>query len=468
MSFPTFSWVRFAPLILLMTAIAGYEPIARASLVVANNGTDSSSCGSTASPCRSISQAIENAASGDSIWVGPGLYGDLNGDGNFDAPGSEHATVLPGAFDYRACVVCIQKTVQIYSYMGAVATTIRVGPNAISPTTVLILTNKAVFGSKNHGFTITGGNANGVVIDFERNTGAFNVAVVGNIDLQDGTGFTVDGPQFNPGFPNSCPPPSFGGCPVETGTVWLSGNQAISSGTGFFVEPKLAESLQFILQSNVATGTGTGFRVDPGFVECDDCFDSGRAPVVSITNNFAVDGGTGFNLRSTGLVSGNVSANNSGVGFFLTDVPKFVRNTATGNGGPGALVGFLLAGSNVADLVQNNFFGNDRNRPPLTVGFLGGVNLGASAHCGVLNAGWIDFNSEPPNIPATPFPVTSVQATNTYWGSANGPQTNGGGDAAGGVCDVNSVFETIVTPTVTAFKPFATTPNGATSAPFGP
>jgi hypothetical protein len=468
----TFSWVRVAPLLLLITAIAGYEPVAKASLAVANNGTDSGSCGSTVSPCRSISQAIENAASGDTIWVGPGIYGDLSGDGNFDAPGSEHAIVFAPAPFYSACAVCIMKTVRIYSIAGAATTTIRVGPNSITPNTVYVGANNAVFGAQGHGFTITGGNGYGVVVDLSRGGGAFGgMTVSGNIDLKDGTGFVVNGEEGGTPQSSVCPPFIPNPCPPFFGNVILSGNEAIGNHIGFDMEPKLADiygTQQYLLQNNIAIGADTGFVVDPfGSVDCDDCFDAGRVQVAAIMNNIAVNGGTGFSLRSTGLVSGNIAANNSGVGFAITDVPKFVRNTATGNGGPGALVGFLLAGSNVADLVQNNFFGNDRGRPPLTVGAFG-VNVGPSAHCGVLNAGWIDFNSRPVNFPPTPYPVTSVLAVSDYWGSVNGPQANGAGDAAGGACDVASVLQGVVTPTVTTFKPFAAAPNGITTQPFGP
>ena len=62
---------------------------AAATLWTSNVGSDSGSCGTSSSPCRSISQAIENATDGDTIWVGPGHYGDVNGDGNFTGPGDE-------------------------------------------------------------------------------------------------------------------------------------------------------------------------------------------------------------------------------------------------------------------------------------------------------------------------------------------------------------------------------------------
>jgi hypothetical protein len=62
---------------------------AAATLWTSNVGSDSGSCGASASPCRSISQAIANASDGDTIWVGPGHYGDVNGDGTFTGPGDE-------------------------------------------------------------------------------------------------------------------------------------------------------------------------------------------------------------------------------------------------------------------------------------------------------------------------------------------------------------------------------------------
>jgi len=58
-------------------------------ILVTNNAIDSLTCGTKTEPCRSISQAIDNANTGDHILVGPGRYGDLNGDGDFNDPGEE-------------------------------------------------------------------------------------------------------------------------------------------------------------------------------------------------------------------------------------------------------------------------------------------------------------------------------------------------------------------------------------------
>src|SRR5262249_45079322 len=57
---------------------------------VMNDGTDGAGCGAKAAPCRSITQAMSLAVDGDTIMVGPGNYGDLNGSGVFgDFPGEE-------------------------------------------------------------------------------------------------------------------------------------------------------------------------------------------------------------------------------------------------------------------------------------------------------------------------------------------------------------------------------------------
>jgi hypothetical protein len=449
--------------------IAGSPLTQAASLVVSNHGTDSGSCGSSAHPCRSISQAIENAASGDTIWVGAGHYGDLSGDGLFDAPGSEHATMLdpPESFDYTACAVCILKPVQIYSYSGAAVTTIQVGPNAITPTTVLITTNRAVFGSQDHGFTITGGNTNGLVVDLERGNGpmVYAVGVSGNVDLKDGTGFVLDGPQFSPSEPGHCPPPNLV-CPPEKGSVTFSWNQAIGSGTGFVAFPNEAEQMLVFLEHNLTIEAGTGFYVWPGVIRqgCDDCFDGGRAPTVTTSENVAMDGAWGFNMNSSGPIVGNVAVNNSQAGFLIEDVPSFQQNAAIGNAGPGVIVGFYIQSGNsgppltYTGIGQNNFYGNDRNRPSIVIGsfFAAASGVGPSAHCGVLNVGAVGWNNRYVTIGPSQ-PPEFVGAENNYWGSPQGPQSSGSGDTAGGACDEFNGYSVA--------KPFLTTEHGMPTLP---
>ena len=88
---------------------------------VTNRGLDSPSCGARTNPCRSISAAIEKASDGDAVVVGAGLYGDLNGDGAFTAPGEEH-------FDPNlSCIICISKSIKLVSLHGAEDTIIDAG-----------------------------------------------------------------------------------------------------------------------------------------------------------------------------------------------------------------------------------------------------------------------------------------------------------------------------------------------------
>jgi hypothetical protein len=81
------SFVRIAS-VQLSSLLLLAAPALAANRFVANNGTDSGTCGATsATACRSISQAIANASPGDHVIVGPGIYGDIDGDGVF-TPGS--------------------------------------------------------------------------------------------------------------------------------------------------------------------------------------------------------------------------------------------------------------------------------------------------------------------------------------------------------------------------------------------
>jgi hypothetical protein len=119
-------------------------------LRVETNGIDSATCGSNQSPCRSISQAIENAVAGDTIVVGPGRYGDANNDGDFNDPGDEHAEVGVGCY----CVLKVAKAVRIESSRGSEMTVID-SPSSLSIEQIVQITaSDAFFGRLNHGFLI--------------------------------------------------------------------------------------------------------------------------------------------------------------------------------------------------------------------------------------------------------------------------------------------------------------------------
>lgn len=168
---------------LLVAGIVIYYGIAsgaveRPTLKVANNGVDSATCGSAIAPCRSISQAIANARDGDGIVVGPGRYGDLNGNGTFEpGSGEEAAEVGLGCI----CMIKVDKSVNLESTDGAAATVLEAGGADVRG--VLIAVNGVVLGKKRHGFTISHSRREGLMLD--ANTS--DVTVVGNVAIRNGS-----------------------------------------------------------------------------------------------------------------------------------------------------------------------------------------------------------------------------------------------------------------------------------------
>lgn len=103
---------------LVSLLLADARPAETGKLHVENHGVDSPTCGDKKAPCRSISQAIDNAAPNDGIVVGPGRYGDLDGDGSFAGIGEEQAEAGGGCF----CMIKVDKPLSIESRDGANAT----------------------------------------------------------------------------------------------------------------------------------------------------------------------------------------------------------------------------------------------------------------------------------------------------------------------------------------------------------
>lgn len=158
-----------------------------ATLFVANNGVDSSACGSTDNPCRSISQAISNAGTEDTVIVGPGRYGNLNDDDDFDDPGEEAAEVGSGC----NCMIRIPKPLTILSSGGAKATLLDTGNSGVD--VVDIRASGVAFGGKGKGFTLIAFNGQCLEIS----SGTSNVTVVGCIAANESDGFLIDGSGHN-------------------------------------------------------------------------------------------------------------------------------------------------------------------------------------------------------------------------------------------------------------------------------
>lgn len=149
-----------------------------ATLAVENNGADSSGCGTVSSPCRSISRAILNAAAGDTIVVGPGSYGDLNGNQTL----REHDEESGGLG-----VVVIDRPLTVISREGASRTIINAGGAMIHG--VVITADRVVFGTSSHGFFVTGAGYDGVTA-----SGRTALRIGGNVASGNaGSGFAVGG-----------------------------------------------------------------------------------------------------------------------------------------------------------------------------------------------------------------------------------------------------------------------------------
>jgi hypothetical protein len=437
----------------LAIMVAGVASATSATLNVTNYGADSAACGSPAKPCRTISQAIENAFDGDSIEVGPGLYGNVSGNVNFTGPGDEHAQMsrLPN----QGCIICINKGVHIYSLQGAAVTTIQGIPSTPFASTVMIQSDGVIFGHAGGGFTLTGGNVNGVILDINGDElSTFGIVlkrpvkVEGNVDVGDQNGFVFKGLDFTD---RPCPDPS---C-TSTAEITFSDNESINNGAGFNVTVNTFHE-PIIFQSNIAQGGGTGFFVDPGFQNIiGERLGAGN---VVLLNNVAVHNGVGFNLTLVGRTERNTAAGNSQTGFLVVPLGTFAGNSALGNAGPGIIIDFAAnfpslspPTNNYSFFAQNNFFGNDRNRPVLNVAPSVGPNPapdpGPSAHCGVLNLGDVAA-AELAGFGQGSLDPQTLNAGDSFWGSTHGPALTGAGDGVGGVCDQNGA--------VTIAKSFAT------------
>jgi hypothetical protein len=171
--------MRLLPLALAALAIAGSA--GARTVYVGNDGLDGAACGTKAVPCRSISQGIALAATGDTVLVGPGYYGDLDGDGMLGEPGEEGPT---GFF------IKVDKAVRVISRDGAAATYIDgTQPLDATPTTPVILEADGVtFGSADHGFTVAN-FPSGVAI-FTVTPGA---TIDGNVVIGGHTGIVAGG-----------------------------------------------------------------------------------------------------------------------------------------------------------------------------------------------------------------------------------------------------------------------------------
>lgn len=324
----TFSSLQLSRPMLLASLVLGIAIPALATgaprlLFVANNDVDNINCGHSANRCRSIGQAISNAADGDQIKVGPGMYGDINQDGVLDGPGEE-PRLAP-----QYWLVLVNKRLASYSQTGS-ATTIIVAPQHeyhVQLNVVHITANGVAFGRAGGGFTILGG---GVGID-SAVVQAGNVSVVGNV-AANGTGPASD-----------CDDVGFR-LEAQGGRIVASNNVASGHPCAGFLATAVSDHSHVTLDGNTATGNFIGFAV--GTVDPD-----------VTTNNVSIDNINGFYISGTSTYMRNIVINNSEGGFVVAgDGGTFLENSVIGNPGGGFIV-HVRQTSNVA-IHRNNIFAN--------------------------------------------------------------------------------------------------------------
>lgn len=288
-------------------------------LFVAQAGADGPACGAQDRPCRSISRAITNASDGDMIVVGPGFYGDIDGDGVLSATSGDE---MPGAVG----LIAVAKSLAIVSSAGADSTVIYHD----SPTVPFGVDLEAAgvrFGAVGGGFTVRGNGANCSAAI--RGVGA-NSTIEGNVLTGCFRGADLSGAAVvlsqNEARGN-----------VESGFVTRSagaivrGNRAISNGfTGFVTE---GDSWQMTGNASISN-SGDGATVDGNGTFNGNAM-IGNAKTGLGVNGFLVAGHVNLTITANSFYGNRALGGNCGIfnnTFTVLNAPGNFWGLATGPG----------------------------------------------------------------------------------------------------------------------------------------
>ena len=243
----------------LLCAAAG-----AAKLRVENYGVDGPSCGTQQAPCRSISRGVANAAEGDTILVGPGFYGDVDGDGTLGEGGEEG----PAAATCE-CLVLVDKRVSIRSTGGAAATLLL---HPSQPFRAFRMTaGGSEVGRRNAGFSIVGPGGTALLLEGDDSGAAGNWLGGETIAANGGDASLSDNRVFG------------GGGIVVVGTgARLVGNAVSLADQGFSLglsDAGLPKGAPRRLERSVGVGNLIGIYVDTdvGPTEIERCAMVGNA-----------------------------------------------------------------------------------------------------------------------------------------------------------------------------------------------
>lgn len=297
---------------------------------VAVNGTDSTTCGASTTPCRTITQAIANTADGGSVAVRPGVYGDLDSNALLDGIGEEPGT--------DQAVILIVKPIHLYSTEGAAVTIIRGGYSRGA--VIEISGDNTTLGGKDAGFTVTGGVYAGV------NAAGNAVSIIGNVAIRNAMrGFDL----------------------TSTGLLTAVENSASDNDLeGFFLRSYSTAHVVFRKNRSIANGTA-GVRV------------SGTDARHQIVGNVITNENNGIELtQSPSRIYGNRLVGNN-IGIAIEQGPPNSTESAT-------IARNDILGSNAAGI---GYFVFDGIAPPIAIrdnNFVGtAAAIEPGAGCGVLN-----------------------------------------------------------------------------------
>ena len=306
---------------------------------VATTGVDSTTCGPSASPCKTVQAAIDNTSSGDTVVVGAGTY-------------NECIAVVPGDGVGGILVEADQ-----FLSSGTVGGSILDGAgvcDAASPGPTLGPVVKVFDQSTLRGFSITNGGDSGV-------WGLGAVTIANNLISDNTTATTGGGIRLTTG--------SYLTNPLATAQInsnTIQANTSSSHGAGIYVD---------------ATASGTASRVTIGGNTVSTNSAGGTTAAfgggIAVFTYTAAATDSSSVVITTNTLDGNV-ANGAAVGAALA----YGGGIFAATGGVGTEV-VTIGGSGVGNVVRNN----------VSAGLGGGVSANARPSPGASHSILIDANS---------------------------------------------------------------------------